>query len=323
MSDKLLKQRVGTSYKNMAITMFNVNHDTIPFKDIDPIPGYAIDHLDKSIRLFNEIENTIMSTGTRQGNVDNVLVPFWYSPNGSRPLFGSQKPFMGSPKAQELFKGLNIYSSEQMLARWSSSDICAALDSKLRYDEFGTQEPETLIGGGYESNHVDYCVSRGACIEVGQQTKEVCRYMTSYEMATGKTHVIFICGDNDFVNGSTSIFNKVNMYAEALSAHQTNDLRKGIDLAIENINTGTLAKDEADLNHVIKLNSSLAIVRLLSGACMLHDYLCLLKKYCGVNNLLSTRVDGNYNSVNINDVIDDFAKVKKYTVTARALSAIA
>jgi len=321
MSEKILKHKIGATTKEMTLTMINVNHDPIPFNDIEDIEIDSIDYLDKSINLFHEIRNEIEKTGNSKKNVDDILVPFWFSPNGSSKLFGSRKPFKGNTRTQELYDSMNIYSSRQLFARWLSSDICAALDSKIRYDSLGIDDPEPLIGGGYENSHVEYCKKRGICIEVGRKSNEICRYMTSYKMENGKNNIIFICGDKDFIGGSVDIFNKINIYSKSIQSYQKNDIRKGINLEPVSINNAVLFSDN-DID-AFKKNMTLSIVRLLSGACILHDYLCLIRDYYGVNKLINTSVNSEYTGIDINEIIEDYSKVKKYSVTARALSAIA
>lgn len=324
----LLKRKIGSSHKEMDITMFNINSNPIHHDDCPSYPTTHIEYLDTSMEFFGKLRKQLRMTP--EENRDSVVVPFWLSPNGSRMLFGSTKLFNGDTYSEKEYKNMHLYTTNQILARWSSSDICASLDSKLFYDELGTNPPETLIGGGYHDENIQYCKSRGIFIETGNKTQEICRYMATYKMKNGKNNVVFICGDRDFVGGSIDIFKAVNIASESLMAYNDNTLRKGINLSLGSINNTIKnpynetfkISPEADHNFMhVYLSTQISL--LLSGACMLHDYLCILRDFFGVESLIETSIGRVYNKIDINDIIDDYAKVKKYTVVARSLSAIA
>lgn len=328
-SEQTLKSLIGVSAKEMTMTMINVNTRHGSSKTSTP---KCIDYIKNCMTVVPKISTLIIdqsSTKNKLSVLDRFLVPFWFSVNSVYKRDAALKPFGGATESEELYNSIGIMASHQVMARWTNPDICAIFGSKLMYDSVGGKPDNMVDAGCYDLAESEYGVERGAYTGVGSDTNEMCRYILAYNRGDGKKNITTICGSADFIGGSQDIFKTVFMASDVITKNRKNDQRKGVDLY--DIRVGSdikkgQKKDDNESNDFKVKEASIQIARVLGGACFTHDYLKLVADQYEVESIIEVNSSGKSDKmtvVDIHDVIEDYAKVRKYTAAAMALNALA
>jgi hypothetical protein len=320
-AEQIVQNCIGQPCKNIRVSMVNIN--SLPMEGNSEKSQPSCKHfVDYSSKLFPSIVKNFADECSKKKNeakldvAERFFVPFWFSPSSVKMR---QHPldFGGDHTSEVLYKNLGMYGTHQMFPIWNNVNLCPALASKKKFDSVGVNNAKLLIPEeGYGAKEVEYCVERGICNKVGATTTDYCRWVATYKSNNGKYNVSLLCGDMDFIGGSGAIFKSLFSHVDILKQAQENKRFNGITLP------------DVSVNHVVEndatKSSGIAAARLLGGAVMMHDYLCVLRDIFGVKKLVEFDVANKdeIKSVSISTVIDDYAKVKKYYVLNTALKLI-
>lgn len=325
-SEDTIKALFGDVAKNINIGMINVNsypsegtNDT-RFPNCSAFLKASADYVPRLLENFNDEKEKFKETDPLV-IADKIFTPIWFSPSSMKsrthPI-----PFDGDHRTEKKVASIGTYSSKQVFVNYENTGLCAALASKVKYSSKEGSKPELLVleDSGYGAKEVDYCYERGICNTVGIKTSDYCRYLTKYKNSDGKTVVSLICGDYDFVSGPVSIFKNIFTHVETIKAHQRNKKRNGLDLADKSISFGVKKNETGDPIDT----ASVALSRLIGGSIITHDYLCVLRDIFKVKKLMAFDTEGANKVVpiNIQSVIDDYSRIKKYYAMVNALKMI-
>ncbi len=320
-SEEILKSFFGKTVKDLRVSMINVNEHFNEGVEDCSMPS-TTKFLDLCVKFYptllkNYREDTAKVKGDANIIADRIFMPCWFSPSSSKKK-QHPKDFEGDHESDKLCKEFGLYATHQIFAMLDNPTLCAALASKLKFDSLGIKSPELIVSeDGFTAKEVGYVIERGACNAVGVKTADACRYVAMYQCGN-KAGVSLICGSPSFLSGSIDIFKSVFSHVDILKSIQKNKKRNGIDL--EEVSIGFVAKEKTDQTKA----SSVAIARLLGGAIYTHDHLCVLKNIYGVKKLISIDKSSRteMSKVDIDKVIEEYARIKKYYYSAKALNAI-
>jgi hypothetical protein len=321
-SEEVICGFLGKSVNDLRISMINVNTDVHY-----GVEEGSMSSTKKFLQQVAEFHPNLMKSyrdevkalpNAKKAIADKIFMPLWFDISASKKK-SHPKDFDGHFSSGKECSALGLYATHQVFPVFDNATCCAALGSKLKYTSIQSGHPELLISeDGFSSEEASRVIDRGGCHTVGIKTNEYCRYLTTYQCDDKKTGVSLICGTHSFLGGSIDIFRELFTNIDILKSHQKNKKRNGID--IEEV---AVFSSEKNLDTQGKIKS-VAIARILGGAIYVHDHLCMLKSVYNVKKLISidSSNDQEHQTVSIDSVINDFARIKKYYVMAKALNAI-
>jgi len=206
-----------------------------------------------------------------------------------------------------------FYAAHQIIRKWDSPTICAILGSKKLWNSKGDRKTKNLIDTSVcSTSDVEYLRERGAITEFGEKSNEFVRWVVPYTTPSGKNAFILISGDNDFLNGSVDIIPQFK-FLTSFKLRKQQEENTHVELTSE----ACIYHDPQDLNLI---GQEIGVVRYLVGAILTHDYMQFLKKKMNVTTAIEidSATKGTFKKVSIDDIINNYSKVKKFLTVLNA-----
>lgn len=303
------------SYKNIKLTMFNVNivnnSDEPPKKSpkCQQFIDNCVDYYPKIMEKYKKSKD----------DISKFLVPFWFSPS-SQKMLSHPKSFDGDHTSEEVTLSLGCYSTEQIFAiHWDNSHLCAVLGNKNKYSSKELDKNVPLVEDGYTITEVENCINRGIMNTSSVNENEYCRYVIPYLTQNKKTlGLTMICGDHNFLSGASDILLKIKKSVDVLynaDKGEQPQRRKGVSL--NDVQISKKPESTSDYHSQI-------IARLLGSSILIHDHLTVLKAVHGVKKVLTFDASGKnkISNTDIDMLISEYARIKKYWSVCKQLNFI-
>lgn len=320
-ADEIMTDLTGCTVNDLKISLININSSPDEGVETTGMPTCLAfmeacwnyyPSLIKSYKL--EIDKN------KQENVatNKIFVPPWISPSSNKH---NKNPidFHGHHDSEQALYKLGAYATHQMLPIYTNTNMVAALASKKKYASIESTEPELLVPeSGYTLNEVQYCIQRGMCNEIGLKSSDYCRYIAKYKYDDFKTGVVFICGDYDFLTGSSNIFNRLFSYVDILKKQESKYKTK----------TNIKFEDEILINQKEENNAkhraSISFARLIGGSILVHDLLVILRDIYKVKKIVTFDIsnESKFFTISIQSLINDYQRIKQYYALNKALKFI-
>lgn len=321
-AEREIKKFFGVPINDLAISLLNFNSNPCLGSPDSPTPS-CVDYINHSMSLYPSLAKAFKDRRRKQKKLtslevaDQIFTPVWVSPSSGVTLT-YPRDFGGDHRTESQFERLGVYSTNQLFAKYTNGNMCAALSSKVKYDASGVESNDVIVDptcvGKTEFN---YIMERGiVSSKDNMPIPDVLRFLAMYERGDGKSGVSLISGCQDFVTGSVNIFRIIENVVDELRDNARNDQYKGVTLSSVNIG------DNADSDP--EKERSIRFARLVAGSIMVVDHLMILKNIYGVKNLLQFDLSENdeLHTIPIDTVIDMYRPIKEYYIMASALNQI-
>lgn len=317
-----IKKFFGASVNDLAITLLNFNSNPYLGTANSPTPP-CVEYINHTLSLYPSLAKAFKDRRRKQKKLsalevaDQIFTPVWASPSSGVSLTYPRE-FGGDHRTETQYGRLGIYSTNQLFAKYTNGNLCAALSSKAKYDASVMESSDVIVDptcvGKAEFNYV---MERGIISNKDNiPLLDVLRFVAMYERGDGKLGVTLISGCRDFIAGSVNISRIIENAVGELRENVKNDQYKGVTLS--NVNLGGDGDSDPQKEHSIRM------ARLIAGSIVVVDHLTVLKNLYGVKNLLQFDLSENeeLHPIPIDTVIEMYRPIKEYYIMASALNQI-
>jgi hypothetical protein len=313
----------GTSVNNLAITMTNVNCNPSFGSDNSSTPT-CIEYINQCLRLYPSLLKSYNDRKQKQKDVDTldiadeIFVPVWISPSTVHTL-KYPKEFGGDHRTESLFEKIGVYSTEQILPKYTNGNLCTALSNKIKFSSIGASPTTDKVLQKYSPTNTDveYMVGRGILSNAKNDSDEYIRYIAMYQRSNNKIGVNIFSGCLPLMTGVSAIFSTIQQLIEKIRECKPDTNYKGITLA--SIQAGA----KPDVVNSYEYNS-IYLTRLIAGSILIHDQLLMLRTVYGIKNVLQYDCSQSQDliKISIDEVVNMYKPIKEYFVMAKCLNQI-